>query len=429
MNPFVADPDWGWWIVFYFFLGGLAAGCYFVATLVELLGKEEDRPLARLGYRLAFPLLLVCGVLLILDLNRPERFWHMVLQSELVDQALEEGWPWGGWGTIVQAAMLKWWSPMSIGAQALGIFGLCSFLSFLGSVWPHGRLARFLDRKVPGLILKVLGSLVGFFIASYTGVLLTATNQPLWSQTDWIAPLFLTSAASTGIAVLLLLGRNLALETRERLERADLWALCLELFVFLIFLASLGGVLPLALMTWQGLLLVLGTLLIGLLMPLALHLAWKTGQGARVTAAALCALVGGFLLRFAIVWVAPALLHRFPDVTPRDIEAPLWPSAVGIGLVTGTFVLAILIPCVLARQRQFSRGQTMLAGLLSVMVSAGVSLYALTPASAHPVLDPLHWIGLSPEEQRERGGGPGASVSNRPVRPFLRSKITTGGQP
>ena len=40
MNPFVADPQWGWWIVLYFYLGGIAAGAYFLATLIELFGRE-----------------------------------------------------------------------------------------------------------------------------------------------------------------------------------------------------------------------------------------------------------------------------------------------------------------------------------------------------------------------------------------------------
>ena len=30
MNLFVADPEWGWWIIRYFFLGGIAAGAYFM---------------------------------------------------------------------------------------------------------------------------------------------------------------------------------------------------------------------------------------------------------------------------------------------------------------------------------------------------------------------------------------------------------------
>src|SRR5262249_6637231 len=119
MNPFVADPHWGWWIVFYFYLGGLAAGAYFLATLIELFGRPEDRALSRMGYRIAFPLVSLCGILLTVDLERPERFWHMLLQSEVVEQALEQGWPRGGWGTMLYAPMLKVWSPMSIGAWAL----------------------------------------------------------------------------------------------------------------------------------------------------------------------------------------------------------------------------------------------------------------------------------------------------------------------
>jgi len=190
MNPYVADPGWGWWIIFYFFLGGLAAGAYFLAALIELFGRAEDRPLARIGYRIAFPLVVACGVLLIVDLERPERFWHMLFQSEVVDQALEEGWPLGGWGTMLGAPMFKWWSPMSIGAWALLIFGFFSFLSFLASLKPNGRLARLLGPNPFGWLYHVLASTAGFFLASYTGVLVAATNQPLWSANEWIGRSF-----------------------------------------------------------------------------------------------------------------------------------------------------------------------------------------------------------------------------------------------
>ena len=45
---FSAPPDWGWLIVWYFFFGGLAGGCYFLAALIDLFGRPEDRHLARL---------------------------------------------------------------------------------------------------------------------------------------------------------------------------------------------------------------------------------------------------------------------------------------------------------------------------------------------------------------------------------------------
>ena len=71
---FSAPPEWGWLITFYFFFGGLAGGCYFLAALIDLLGRPEDRPLARLGYYISFPCVVLSGLLLTLDLGRPERY-------------------------------------------------------------------------------------------------------------------------------------------------------------------------------------------------------------------------------------------------------------------------------------------------------------------------------------------------------------------
>jgi formate-dependent nitrite reductase membrane component NrfD len=319
MNLFVADPDWGWWIVLYFFLGGIAAGAYFMATLIQLLGTAADRELSRVGYWIAFPLTVVCGVLLIVDLYRPERFWHMLLKSEVVAEAFRAGWPFSasGWSLMWDAPLLKYWSPMSVGSWALSLFGLCSFLSFLGSLWPHGRFARVLQRGVTGRVFAVVGCLAGFFIAAYTGALLSATNQPIWSDTVWIAPLFLTSAASTGIATMILLVRwrgAAAADAVDRLERADLWALGLELAVFAVFLASLGGYLAALLNTWGGLVLIAGTLLVGLLAPLAIHLRLGMRGRRAAVAAASCALVGGALLRYGILTAPPQLLKAGPTV-------------------------------------------------------------------------------------------------------------------
>lgn len=316
MNLFVADPEWGWWIILYFYLGGMAAGAYFMAALIDLFGSNVDRELSRIGYRIAFPLIVLCGIFLTVDLERPERFWHMLFKSEIVEEALEAGWPrtGAGWQLIVHAPLMKYWSPMSVGSWALTLFGLCSLLSFLGSLWPSGRLAWLLRFSLFGKFLTLVGSVIGFFIASYTGALLTATNQPIWSDTVWIAPLFLASAASTGIAAIILVARwrgVVSTEALDRLEKADLWALGMELAVFAVFLASLGNFLVPMLATWHGLLFVAGTLLVGLLVPLAIHLRLPA-LGRSEIVAAVFALVGGFILRYGILTTPPELLERGP---------------------------------------------------------------------------------------------------------------------
>jgi formate-dependent nitrite reductase membrane component NrfD len=326
MNLFVADPHWSWWIILYFFFGGLAAGAYFMATLIDLVGDEGDRELARMGYWIAFPLICLCGLFLTVDLERPERFWHMLFKSEVVDEALRQGWPWtsASWSWMAHAPLLKTWSPMSVGSWALVVFGLCSGLSFLGSLWNDGRLYRWLRLGLLGRVIEFVGCLVGFFVAAYTGSLLTATNQPVWSDSVWIAPLFLTSAASTGIAFLMVMAHYRGVSGKEmhRLEHIDLWALGLELVVLTAFLGSLGPFLSALLSTGAGKLLIGGTLILGLLVPLALHLRLGVDNPRSAVAASVLALVGGFLLRYAVVNTPAELLSRGPThvagISPED---------------------------------------------------------------------------------------------------------------
>lgn len=294
MNPLVpgnfsAPPDWGWLIVFYFFFGGLAGGCYFLAALIDLVGRPEDRPLARLGYIIAFPCVLVSGLLLTLDLTRPLRFWHMLIQSNTFQP------------------MFKLWSPMSVGSWALLIFGIFSLIAFLGALAEDGRINAPAWRKVrePGMlsrVIAVIGGLFGFYVAGYTGVLLAVTNRPIWSDTPLLGMLFVVSAAAISAALMMLLAHrsNWTMPALAALHRMDAWIVALEFLILIAVMISLGPVARAWLNAW-GLLLFVGVIVIGMLLPLALY--WRKqwlGDRNATTAAALV-LLGGFILRVVIV--------------------------------------------------------------------------------------------------------------------------------
>ena len=292
---FTASPDWGWLIVLYLFLGGLAGGCYFLAALIDLVGRPEDRPLARLGYYAAFVCLVVGGIVLLFDLTRPERFWHLLLQSNTF------------------RPMFKYWSPMSIGSWALVLFGVFAFLSFLGALAEDGRLAWPAARRLrpPGplaRVVAVVGGLLGLYVAGYTGVLLAVTNRPIWSDTPLLGLLFVVSAASISAALMILLARRLHWTTPGvlALQRIDAWVIALELVVLLAVLVSLGPLVRAWLNAW-GVLLFFGVIVAGMLVPLALH--WRRDWlGDRtMTAAAALVLAGGFILRTVIVFSAEAV--------------------------------------------------------------------------------------------------------------------------
>ena len=284
---YTLSPEWGWLIVVYFFLGGIAGGAAFLAAMLDLFGRPEDRPVARLAYLVTVPLAAISSLLLIVDLNRPERFWHMVIESET-----------GG-------LMFKWWSPISLGVYILMLFSVFTGLAFLGILAERGWLPRALAalrRGVPGQIVSALAGLSGLALAGYTGALLAATNRPLWADTNLLALLFLLSGISAAAALLTLLGwRRSHPGTVHWLGEMDAYSSILELIVLVVLVLSLGAVAREVLGWGWGLLLAVGTGLVGILIPLLLHYRPRLLGNLSVPSAAVLVLVGGFVLRVVVV--------------------------------------------------------------------------------------------------------------------------------
>src|SRR6266542_96931 len=217
---FVRAPDWTWYILFYFFLAGLAGGSYAIATLLRLWGDPSDEPAVRLGYYAAFPLYVLCPVLLTLDLGKPLRFWHMLVNTTP-----------GATGVS-----FKVWSPMSVGSWALVVFGIFVTVSFLEMLVRDrvlrlplaDRAARVLD-SAAGKVWSIVGGVAGLFIAGYTGVLLAVSNQPVWSDTWALGGLFLASGLSGSASLLGWLVRY----RRDAQASAGVLVLCERLFQLL----------------------------------------------------------------------------------------------------------------------------------------------------------------------------------------------------
>src|SRR6266705_4074811 len=265
---FSGAPHWRWLIIVYFFVGGLAGGACFLVALLDWFGRPEDRPVVRTGYYVAAWGAIISGLLLTIDLGRPLRFWHMLFQS-----------------ANLPALMFKGWSPISFGAWAILLFGLFSVLSALGARAEEGRLQNATLRAIGGVVrgglakvVSGIGGLIGFFVAGYTGILLSVTNRPIWADSPWLGALFVASGASTGAAALILLapGRGAAQRSLDWLTSFDARALVVELLVLVAFIASLWSIRQVG---------------FGILAPLRMRA--KPAQAAKLV------LLGGFLLRLA----------------------------------------------------------------------------------------------------------------------------------
>jgi formate-dependent nitrite reductase membrane component NrfD len=228
---FVRAPQWLWYILFYFFFAGLAGGSYAIATLLRLSGDERDEPAARIGFYIAGVTTAICPILLTADLGVWSRFWHMLVNVTPDATGLN----------------FKYWSPMSVGVWALTAFGFFVFVSFVDAWLSDRRGSAFIPVGL-NRAFNVIGALVGIFIASYTGVLLSVSNQPVWSDTWALGGLFLASGLSGGAALIALLMRYrpAAAFSLGRLHQAGGYFSALELALLIVFVVTISpeGAIP-----------------------------------------------------------------------------------------------------------------------------------------------------------------------------------------
>lgn len=179
----------------YLFVGGLAGASQMIATVADLCGREEDRPIVRAGRYVALAGALTGPIFLIADLQTPQRWYNML-------------------------RIFRPTSAMSIGSWTLTLFGATTALTALaqGLADRSGTpLYRYAARW-----FGVPAAALGCVVATYTGTLLAATSNPFWARGNRFLPaLFGLSATATATAALSLAAhvQQTPLGTHRRLEQ------------------------------------------------------------------------------------------------------------------------------------------------------------------------------------------------------------------
>ena len=304
-RPVIKPPHWRWLVIFYFFFGAIAGGSYTIGTIANFFSR--DPALERASRYLSLAAVLPCPILLVLDLGRPERALNMF-------------------------RVIKLKSPMSLGSWAL--LGLGTFASASAVLQA---VSDVLGRDVaPGLrrALGIAGLPFSVFISGYTGILLAATNVPLWARNYLlIGPTFIASAFSGSFAALSILlgfGSGEREGTARGLARAEVACLSTELVALttgLIHLGKLGK--PLTTGRY-GRLFWSGTYLGGILVPLGLQLAGpvrgESGSRPRRVITALLVLSGGFILRTLMIFAGRESANRPEDYFEYTRRTPGTPE-------------------------------------------------------------------------------------------------------
>jgi formate-dependent nitrite reductase membrane component NrfD len=176
-RPMLKAPVWELYIPTYYFAGGAAGAALAMGAAAQFKGSPELRDLIRRAHWVGIAGSSIGGVLLILDLGRPERFLHML-------------------------RVFRPTSPMNVGAW---ILAGAPAAALTAGLFVRSRTSWRYVGEVAGYI----SGLLGLGLATYTGVLVANTAVPVWQESRHVLPLlFGASGMSAAGSILNMFDNN-----------------------------------------------------------------------------------------------------------------------------------------------------------------------------------------------------------------------------
>ncbi len=157
-------------IATYFYLTGLSAGSFIISTMAYGFGLVRFKPLGKIGVVMATCLLIIAPTILLIDLEQPLRFWHLILYLRITSPIT--------WGTFL----------LSLYPMNCMVYGYFMF---------KGDMKR---TKIFGLI----GIPLALLVHGYTGFILALGKARVLWNTAIMPPIFLVSAMVSGLAMMIL---------------------------------------------------------------------------------------------------------------------------------------------------------------------------------------------------------------------------------
>jgi len=181
MNETIVYNVWhlnayGFWVLAYFFLGGMGGGSFLVSAISKIYGKEKYKAIANIGAVSSVILVGLGGLCLLLDLEKPLRVFLLFININIS-------------------------SPISWGGVIISLFFICTL------IYLYYLLIAKNDAKAR--LWGGIGIVIAISLTSYTGLLLgMAKARPLWHSAI-MPPLFLISGSISGLALILLVANVL----------------------------------------------------------------------------------------------------------------------------------------------------------------------------------------------------------------------------
>ena len=175
------EVSWGVYIANFTFLVGVAAAAVMMVIPVYIYNNEELHDLVIFGELLAVAAILMCLAFVVVDLGRPDRFWHLI----------------PGIGQLNFPASMLSWDVIVLNGYLLLNVHICGYLLY----------CRYRDRKpakwfyIPFVFIAIVWAVSIHTVTAFLYVGLG--GRPFWNSSI-VGPRFLASAFTAGPALIIL---------------------------------------------------------------------------------------------------------------------------------------------------------------------------------------------------------------------------------
>ena len=328
------QTEWGWLLIWDFFLAGAGAGAYIVGVLADYLG-EKNRIASKIGVFLSAPLVIGGVLFLMLDLGRPERFMSV----------------FGNFGSLI-----------AIGSVFISAFLVIAIIHIGLWIWPF----KFLEKATMlRKLLGIVGVVLALGVMTYPGVAMSLAHVPFW-ETGLLPLLFIGIALMTGTAatmMVLAVYQARSVDEVKQNAAASIRILCapllalgafvLAVFFFYTVTATMAtSALESTMLLTSGSFSALfwgGLIVAGLILPIILLGLGLKGRGGLPLLAAfssLLLLLGGLLARYLVVSVG---VPEAADLTPQTYFPAVIPQSFDYIVVGVFFVILVAIYFIAAK--------------------------------------------------------------------------------
>ena len=196
--------SWGVYIINFVFFIGISMAGTLISSLLRLAGAEWRRPITRMAEGITLFALLVAGPMVIIDMGRPDRLWHVFVYGRLQSPIL---WDIASMTTYLVGSTLFLYLPMipdmallrdsklPFPAWRQWIYRVMA-LRWQGTPQQH----HHLERAMTVMTITIIP--VAISIHTVTAWIFGMTLRPGW-HTSIIGPDFVVGALYSGIAAVI----------------------------------------------------------------------------------------------------------------------------------------------------------------------------------------------------------------------------------